>query len=242
MAEDVTFTEDQHKLWQELYKRLKPRVRQGACAEYLEGFERLALPMDHIPSVDELNAQIRPRVGWTVERTNVRYSDAVAWYSKFNQKIFIVTDYMRSWEEINWTPEPDMFHDVFGHLPFMTLKGYAEAQELFAPTFLAAKTDEQRENIKRLAWFTMEFGLIREKGERKLFGAGLISGADELDNSLGGKMTVEPFTIENVIRHDKAVWEQNSILFEFESVEAMTAELRRYFDPILAGEEPQLAA
>lgn len=242
MAKDVTFTEDQQRLWRELYKRLRPRVEQGACAEYLEGFERLALPDDHIPSVDELNAQITPRVGWAVERTDVRYSDAVAWYTKFNQRRFIITDYMRTWEEIDWTPEPDMFHDVFGHLPFMTLKRYAAVQELFAPTFLAAKRDEQRENIKRLAWFSMEFGLLRQGGQRKLFGAGLISGADELDNSLGSKMVVEPFTIENVIGHDKAVWEQNSILFEFESLDALKAELRRYFDPILAGEEPQLAA
>ena len=242
MAADVTFTEDQHKLWRELYKRLKPRIEQGACAEYIEGFERLALPEDHIPSVDELTAKITPAVGWGVERTTVRYSDAVAWYSKFNEKIFIITDYMRSWEEIDWTPEPDMFHDVFGHLPFMTLNRYARVQELFAPAFLAAKTDEQRENIKRLAWFTMEFGLIREKGALKLFGAGLISGADELDNSLGGKMPVEPFTIEKVIRHEKAVWEQNNILFEIESMDTLAAELRRYFDPILEGKEPQLAA
>jgi phenylalanine-4-hydroxylase len=240
MATDANFTEDQNKLWAELYKRIWPRVQAGACGEYLEGLERLALPADRIPSVSELNEQITGRVGWTVERTNVRYSDAVQWYTKFGQRIFIVTDYMRSWEEIDWTPEPDMFHDIFGHLPFMTLKRYALAQELFAPAFLAAKTDEQRDNIKRLAWFTMEFGLIREKGERKLFGAGLLSGASELDNSLGGKMVVEPFTVENVLGHDKAVWEQNSILFEFESLDAMTAEVRRYFDPILAGEEPRL--
>jgi len=242
MAQDATFSEDQHKLWAELYKRLRPRVLRGACAEFNEGFERLALPADRIPSVQELNDQITPRVSWTVERTPVRYSDANEWYGKFNRRIFIITDYMRSWEEIDWTPEPDMFHDIFGHLPFMTLRRYAAVQQLFAPAFLAAKTDEQRDNIKRLAWFSMEFGLIREKGERKLFGAGLISGASELDNSLGDKMHVEPFTIENVIGHDKAVWEQNSILFEFESVAALEVELRRYFDPILAGEEPQLLA
>lgn len=242
MVQDSEFTEDQHKLWSELTKRILPRVQQGACAEYLEGLERLALPPDRVPLVDELNAQITPRVDWVVERTGTRYSDATEWYNKFNQKIFIVTDYMRGWEEIDWTPEPDMFHDVFGHLPFMTLKRYARVQELFAPTFLAAKTEAQRTNIKRLAWFSLEFGLIREKGERKLFGAGLISGASELDNSLGGKVPVEPFTIENVVGHDKAVYHENTILFEIESLDALETELRRYFDPILAGEEPQIAA
>ena len=118
----------------------------------------------------------------------------------------------------------------------------AELQDLFAPAFLAAKTDLQRDNIKRLAWFSTEFGIIRENGHKKLFGAGLISGASELDNVLDGRVPIEEFTIENVPRHDKAVWEQNSILFVFDSVEALIAELRRYFDPICAGAELQLKA
>jgi phenylalanine-4-hydroxylase len=111
---------------------------------------------------------------------------------------------------------------------------------MFAPAFLAAKTDDQRENIKRLAWFSTEFGLIRENGGIKLFGAGLISGAAELDNVMEGRVPTKPFTIENVILHDKAVWEHNQILFIIESVDQLKEELARYFDPVLAGEEPVL--
>jgi len=146
---------------------------------------------------------------------------------------------MRSWEEINWTPEPDMFHDIFGHLPFMTLPHYAELQDMFAPAFLAAD-DEQRENIKRLAWFSTEFGLIRENGELKIFGAGLMSGNSEMLNVVNGNVPVKEFTVENVIQFDKAVWEQNSILFVFESFDQLILELKRYFEPIKAGELPEL--
>ena len=71
------------------------------------------------------------------------------WYHKFARHIFLVTDYMRSWEEIDWTPEPDMWHDMFGHLPLMTLPHYAALEDLFAPAFLAAN-DEQREIKSRL--------------------------------------------------------------------------------------------
>ncbi len=144
---------------------------------------------------------------------------------------------MRSWEEIDWTPEPDMFHDIFGHLPFMTLPHYTKLQEMFAPAFLAAD-DDQKEHIKRLAWFSTEFGLIREHGKLKIFGAGLMSGNSEMDNVVNGNVPIEEFTIENVILHNKAVWEQNRILFVFDSIEQLVDELNRFFDPIVAGIEP----
>ena len=233
----MEFDSDLHKIWEALYLQQLPGVHAYACADYLEGFERLELPVDHIPSLELLNEKITPRTGWQVERTTVRYTDAVPWYHKFSKRTFLITDYMRSWEEIEWTPEPDMFHDIFGHLPFMTLPHYTDLQELFAPAFLAAD-NEQRENIKRLAWFSTEFGLIRENGDLKIFGAGLISGNAEMINVAQGKVPVMDYTIENVIHYDKAVWEHNSILFAFDSIEQIKAELRRYFDPIRAGEDP----
>jgi phenylalanine-4-hydroxylase len=146
---------------------------------------------------------------------------------------------MRSWEEIDWTPEPDMFHDIIGHLPFMTLPYYTELQDKFAPAFLAGDI-EQRENIKRHAWFSTEFGLIRENGDLKIFGAGLISGNAEMGNVVKGNVPIREFTVENVIRYDKAVWEQNSILFTFDSIYQLKAELDRYLKPVLGGIDPEI--
>ena len=154
------------------------------------------------------------------------------WYHHFKQRIFLITDFLRPWQELDFTPEPDMFHDIFGHLPFMTLPRYAELQELFAPAFLRA-SDEQRENIKRLAWFSTEFGVIREEGRLKMFGAGLISSAAEMDHVLAGRTPLMPFTVENVTRRDKAIFSFNKTLFVFDSLDELKAELGRYFDPIL---------
>ncbi len=234
------FTEDEHRIWAALYNNLIDRVMEYACEDYLRGFELLHIPKDRVPSLAELEAEIYPRTGWRLERTSVRYTNAMDWYPKFAQRIFLITDYLRSWEEFHWTHEPDMWHDIFGHLPFMTLKHYAELEEMFAPAFLAAWTDEQRENVKRLAWFSTEFGLIRENGKVKIFGAGLISGADELDNAMAERIPRMEFTIENVIQYDKAVYTQNEVLFVFDSIDALKAELSRYFDPLLAGEEPPI--
>ncbi len=229
---DVEFTEEQHGIWRDLYARQAPQVQKYACREYLEGSQNIQLPPDHIPSVPWLNERITPRTGWKTLRTTVRYSDAVQWYKHFAAKEFLVTDYVRSRDEIDFTPEPDMFHDVYGHRPYFTLPQYVEIQELFAPAFHAAKTDDQRENIKRLAWFSTEFGLVREDGELKVFGTGLISSKAEMEHVLAGKTPLMPFKVETIVNFEKAIWSFNEQLFVFESLQALKGELKRYFDTL----------
>jgi phenylalanine-4-hydroxylase len=219
---------EQDKIWQALYERQMPRVEQYACQEYLDGFAILDLPANRVPDLDYLNQKITPRTGWRTVRTRVRYSDAIPWYQHFARKEFLVTDYMRSWSELDFTPEPDMFHDIFGHLPFMVLPAYTELQELFAPAFQAANP-EQRENIKRLAWFSTEFGLIKENGAIKVFGTGLISSAGEMENVLSGKVPLLPFDVATILNFDKAIWSFNQQLFVFDSLEGVKADLRQYF-------------
>lgn len=229
---DVEFTEEQHDIWGRLYQRQAEQTQKYACREYLEGFQNLALPPDHIPSVQLLNEQITPRTGWKTVRTRVRYSDAVQWYAHFARKEFLITNYVRSREELDFTPEPDMFHDVFGHLPYFTLPRYVEIQEMFAPAFHRAGTEEQRENIKRLAWFSTEFGLIREEGDLKIFGTGLISSRGEMEHVLSGRTPLMEFRVESIVNFDKAIWSFNEQLFVFDSLAALKQELARYFDSL----------
>jgi phenylalanine-4-hydroxylase len=232
VEDDVEFTEEQHDIWRSLYAVQAPKVKQYACSEYLEGSENLSLPADRIPSVQWLNERITPRTGWKTVRTKVRYSDAVQWYKHFARKEFLVTDYVRSREELEFTPEPDMFHDVYGHLPYFTLPRYVEIQEMFAPAFHKATTDEQRENIKRLAWFSTEFGLIRQAGELKIFGTGLISSSAEMEHVLAGNTPLMDFKVETIVNFDKAIWSFNNQLFVFDSLAALKQELARYFDTL----------
>ncbi len=229
---DVEFTAEQHDIWKELYKRQAPQVEKYACREYLEGSEYLKLPPDRIPSVQWLNERLEPRTGWKTLRTKVRYSDAVQWYTHFAKKEFLITDYVRSREELDFTPEPDMFHDVYGHLPYFTLPKYVEIQEMFAPAFFKAKNDAQREAIKRLAWFSTEFGLIRQNGALKIFGTGLISSKGEMEHVLAGNTPLQPFKAETIVNFEKAIWSYNEQLFVFESLEELKKELAGYFDTL----------
>jgi phenylalanine-4-hydroxylase len=231
--EDIEFTPEQNKTWAELYRRQVPRVQEHASVHYMSGFEKLRLPADRIPTLDELNTRITPASGWKVVRTDVRYTSSDDWYRYFERHEFLITNYMRSWEELDWTPEPDMFHDIFGHLPFWMNRYYAGIQEMFAPAYLSAASDEEKENIKRLAWYSTEFGMIREGGKMKVFGTGLMSGGEEFLNAAEGRMTYHDFSIENVIGHDKVLYEQHKDLYVIESLDQLKTELAKYFDPIL---------
>jgi len=122
--------------------------------------------------------------------------------------------------------------DVYEHLPYFTLPEYVEIQEMFAPAFHKATTDDQRENIKRLAWFSTEFGLIRENGELKIFGTGLISSSAEMEHVLAGNTPLMDFKVETIINFDKAIWSFNKQLFVFDLLAALKGELARYFDSL----------
>lgn len=227
----MKWTTEQNQIWTTLMERQAPAVLKHASQIYLRGSASLNLPGDHIPTFAELNQRITKRTGWRIVRTKIRYSDTSSWYQHFLRHEFIVTNYLRREDELEFTPEPDMFHDIFGHLPFFTLPEYTEIMDMFTQAYIRANP-EQQEAIKRLGWFSYEFGLIRENGVVKAFGTGLISSIGELQNSVSGKVPILPFTIENLLNRNKAIASFNKELFIFESLDSLKAELSRFFDTI----------
>lgn len=182
--QEIDFTSEQHAIWADLFAGVnQPYLMEHICQEFKDGLRQLALDPHHIPTVAHLNDHITPHTGWRIERTVVRYTLADDWYKKFSQRIFLITDYLRSRDQLEFTPEPDMFHDIFGHLPYLTMEFYARIEDKFAPAYMKATQDE-REVIKRLAWYSTEFGLVMEGNRFKIFGAGIISGRAELANAI----------------------------------------------------------
>jgi phenylalanine-4-hydroxylase len=183
-TQEIVFTDEQHAIWADLYAGIRqPYLLEHICHEFMVGLDLLRLDPDRIPTVAHLNERIQPRTGWRIERTAVRYTVADDWYKKFAQRVFMITDYLRSRDQMEFTPEPDMFHDIFGHLPYLTQAFYARLEDQFAPAYRKA-TAEEKEVIKRLAWYSTEFGLVVEDGRFKVFGAGTISGRSELANTI----------------------------------------------------------
>ena len=182
--QEIAFTAEQDAIWADLYAGIhRPYLLEHLCREFHRGLDLLRLDPLHIPTLASLNEHIQPRTGWRIERTVVRYTPADEWYQKFARRVFLITDYLRARDQMEFTPEPDMFHDIFGHLPYLTQPFYAALEERFAPAYLKA-TQEEREVIKRLAWYSTEFGLVIEDNRFKVFGAGTISGRSELANTI----------------------------------------------------------
>ncbi len=183
-TQEITFTNEQHSIWKDLFAGIhQPYLMEHICREYIHGLDLLELDSMRIPTVAHLNEHIEPRTGWRIERTAVRYTLADDWYQKFARHIFLITDYLRTRDQMEFTPEPDMFHDIFGHLPYLTQDFYARIEDKFAPAYLKA-TAAEKEAIKRLAWYSTEFGIIVQDGRFKIFGAGTISGRSELANTI----------------------------------------------------------
>lgn len=209
--QEIQFSSEQHAIWADLFAGIyQPYLLEHLCAEYLRGLEMLQLDPQHIPTVAHLNQQITSRTGWRIERTVVRYTMADDWYKKFAQRIFLITDYLRTRDQMEFTPEPDMFHDIFGHLPFLTQKFYADIEDKFAPAYMKA-TQEEREVIKRLAWYSTEFGLLVQDNRFKVFGAGIISGRKELTRTI-----IEFYRLgqDNVIDFTRPIFPQLKAHFE----------------------------
>lgn len=203
--QEIVFNSEQHAVWRDLFASVhQPYLLEHLCAEYLRGLSLLQLDPEQIPTVAHLNARITPHTGWRIERTAVRYTLADDWYKKFAQRIFLITDYLRTRDQMEFTPEPDMFHDIFGHLPFLTQKFYAQIEDKFAPAYLKA-TQAEREVIKRLAWYSTEFGLVVQANRFKVFGAGIISGRSELTHTI---MEFYRLGRDNVIDYSKNVFSQ----------------------------------
>jgi phenylalanine-4-hydroxylase len=203
--QEIDFSPDQHAIWADLFAGIhQPYLLEHLCKEFKNGLELLELDPYHIPTVAHLNEQITPRTGWHIERTVVRYTLADDWYKKFAQRIFLITDYLRSRDQMEFTPEPDMFHDIFGHLPYLTMDFYAHIEDKFAPAYAKATPDE-KEVIKRLAWYSTEFGLVMEGNRFQIFGAGIISGRAELANTI---MEFYRLSRDKVINYTGSVFEQ----------------------------------
>jgi phenylalanine-4-hydroxylase len=226
-TQELVFSEAQHTIWADLYAGIhRPYLLEHLSNRFIAGLSLLQLDPQHIPTVSHLNARITPRSGWRIERTAVRYTLADDWYKKFAQRVFLITDYLRTRDQMEFTPEPDMFHDIFGHLPYLTHEFYARIEDKFAPAYMKA-TPEEREVIKRLAWYSTEFGIVVEDNRFKVFGAGIISGRKELTRTIMefyrlGRDSVIDYT-QDVFRqlHQHFLANQNNLYRLIDGVNAL---------------------
>jgi phenylalanine-4-hydroxylase len=192
------YSEENHKAWSSLYARIQDRWQKYANPKFLEGVSKLNLDANRVPRIEEINSFLKPLTGFSAKAVS-GYIPAFMFFDCLRNRDFPTTITVRDISKLDYLPEPDMFHDVAGHVPMHTDKEFADTLVRFGECALSAalliqelkdkELQEQRARsiIKAMArffWFTVEFGLIRSGKELRAYGSGLLSSYGELSHSI----------------------------------------------------------
>jgi phenylalanine-4-hydroxylase len=212
----AAYTVEQHAVWAELVSRRMPQIEEHAAQEYLDGFEYLGLPRERLPHLATLSAKLQPRTGWNTTAVS-GFMPGPAFFEMLAARRFPTTTWLRSRDSMEYTPEPDMFHDVFGHVPMHAHRVFADFLAHYGQVCAGIEDEAILERLGRVFWYTVEFGLIRQNGQNRVYGSGLISSDGECSNVLHGGCEVRSFVLNDVLRTPVKVDEMHHLLFAIES-------------------------
>ena len=210
------YTQEDHEVWEILYSKRMGQLESTASDVFLRGADIIGLSPRQIPDLAEVNRRLSARTGWNAVPVG-GFLPAKEFFESLSRRRFPTTVTIRSKEGIDYVPEPDIFHDVFGHVPLHSDPMFADFLQRFGP--LATREDTQK--MARLFWFTVEFGLIRERGETRIYGSGLISSASDAANALGPQCDRRPFSLAAVMEQEFRIDELQNVLFVLESFDQL---------------------
>jgi phenylalanine-4-hydroxylase len=228
------YTEDQHATWAELVSRRMPQLARHAAEEYLEGFAIIGLSADHLPNLAEITSRLRPRTRWSTVPVS-GFMPGHAFFDMLATRQFPTTTWLRQRDSLEYTPEPDIFHDVFGHVPMHAHPVFADFLAHYGQLCAGIHDDAALERIGRLFWYTVEFGLIRQHGRAKVYGSGLISSNGECTNVLSGNCEVRDFSLDAVLNTPVQVDQMHKLLFAIESFDQIYESLQQISAKVAAG-------
>jgi phenylalanine-4-hydroxylase len=192
------YSEENHEAWRRLYSRLLPRWERYANEHFMAGIEQLCLDHGRVPRLEDVNRFLRPLTGFQAKAVS-GYVPAFLFFDCLRNREFPTTITIRRSDQLDYLPEPDIFHDVAGHVPMHTDRNFAEALVRFGECAhtaanLAAGIRDQHERVQTLTsifqamarffWFTIEFGLMKSRDGLKVYGSGLLSSYGEIQHAI----------------------------------------------------------
>ncbi len=230
----VRYTEEEHETWSILIRRFAEMIPDHMCQEYLDAYARMDFPVDRIPSLAEVEKQLRKFSDWRIARAGGIVPDE-DFYGLFAAKAFPANDFIRSRADIDYTPAPDIFHELVGHVPALTDPALADfTRKLGDFAFAVSRRHgaKQLVPLARIYWFTLEFGLMDTAKGVKIFGAGFAPG--EMRFAATDAVEKRPFRIDEVAMTAYSYWEMQKKLFVIDGFE----DLNRQFDGWIARFDP----
>lgn len=194
------YTDDENDTWRLLSELLIRLQNRYSCAAYLEGREALNLPIERIPQLDEVSARMEAATGFMLAPVG-GLLDKGEFLPLLGQKVMRCTPYMRHTSYPFFTPEPDIVHELRGHAPMFLHKPFAELSTRIGQAAAAAVETGNEAHLELIGlfyWYTVEYGLIRENGEVRIFGAGNNGGIQDLLRSIDPTINRQPLSIEAI--------------------------------------------
>ncbi len=222
----VDYTPEEQQVWRTVCRELAAKHERLACAEYREAMERLDLPADHIPQLDEVSAHLTPLTGF-------QYHPAAGlvafdqFYGSLADGVFHSTQYVRHHARPLYTPEPDLIHEVIGHGGLLASPRLAELNRLAGQAARRLETPTGRDFFAHVFWFTIEFGVLYERQELRAYGAGLLSSYGEIEEFRGAEILPLDVAQMGVQRYD--ITKYQPILFAAEGIEQLLEVVGGFF-------------
>ena len=179
------FSAEDHAVWDILFERQVAALGNRVVAPFRAGIDLLRLSHPGVPDLAELNARLEPRTGWRTVAVPGLVPDAI-FFAMLADKVFPIGNFIRTRAQLDYLDEPDLFHDIFGHVPMLSDPRMAAMMERIGKLGVAAIARGEGDRMARIYWHSVEFGLSREDGEIKIFGAGLASSFGEYAKALSG--------------------------------------------------------
>lgn len=173
------YTPEDFEIWKILFNRQIAKLPDIASKEYLEGIKKVNFSAERIPDYEETNKLLRSYTGWQIHVVPGLIANR-PFFELMQAKNFCASTWLRSFQQLDYLEEPDMFHDIFGHVPLLSNQSVCHFLEELARIALRfVESEDAVEIISRIYWFTVEFGLIKEDGQLKIYGAGILSSSGE---------------------------------------------------------------
>ncbi|MFY0398540.1 MULTISPECIES: phenylalanine 4-monooxygenase [Brevundimonas] len=226
------YTEVEHQTWNTLYERQMKILPGRASEAFLRGLDALDLNAGGIPDFDVINPKLQALTGWTVVCVPGLVPDEVFFDHLANRR-FVSGQFIRKPDQLDYLQEPDIFHDVFGHVPMLTDPDFAAYMEAYGKGGQRAASLGMLPNLARLYWYTVEFGLMQEAGELRIYGAGIVSSATEsvfsLDDPSPNRLG---FDLERVMKTLYRIDDFQQVYFVIDSIEALKTVTLQDFGPV----------
>jgi phenylalanine-4-hydroxylase len=219
------YTDEDRLVWTTLFNRQMDNLRSRGSEVFFTALEKVQFRPEKIPDFRELDLILRNTTGWSMEVVPniIPQKD---FFQLLAQKKFPATTWLRTMKQLDYLEEPDMFHDVFGHVPLLSNEAYTGFFTGIANLALKHINNPLAiELLGRIYWFTIEFGLIREKGDLKVYGAGIMSSSGETLNSLSNTARHFSFDVETIMRTEFRTDVFQEKYFIIDSMEALFASL-----------------